>query len=96
MQRTGLRNEAFALLEDILDVLAGECLAGDGVINGAGDFVCPVDVGKSDDLIDVDAFVEAASTKLLVVVFGLRARSSGDAWRQGRARGRGRGARRTL
>ena len=73
VQRAGARGVSLALLEDVLDVLAGERLAGDGVIDGAGDFVGPVDVGEGDDLVDMDAGVEAAGAQLLVVVLCLRA-----------------------
>ena len=73
MQGAGLERGPFALLEDVLDVLAGERLADDGVINGAGDLVGAVDIGDGDDLVDVRTGVEAAFFELLVVVFGLRA-----------------------
>jgi hypothetical protein len=36
---------AFALLEDVFDVLAGERLAGDGVFKGEGDFFGAVNIG---------------------------------------------------
>ena len=72
MQRAGLRGVAFALLEDVIDVLTGVRLTRDGVFNGAGDFVGAVNVGKGHDLVDVAACVETASGELLVVMFGVR------------------------
>ena len=60
VQRAGLRGVAFALLEDVFNVFAGERLAGDGVIHGEGDFFAAVDVGQGDDLVDMDAGLEAA------------------------------------
>ena len=55
MQGAGLRGVAFALLEDVFDVLAGEGLALDGVVNGEGELFRAVDVGERDDFVDVDA-----------------------------------------
>ena len=45
VQGAGLRGVAFALLEDVFDVFAGERLAGDGVIHGESDFFGAVNVG---------------------------------------------------
>ena len=45
MEGAGTWGVAFALLEDVFDIFAGERLAGDGVIHGEGDFVRAVDVG---------------------------------------------------
>ena len=73
VQGAGLRAVAFALLEDVLDVLAGERLARDGVVHGEGDFFRAVDVGEGDDAVDMGAGLEAAGDELLIVVFGLRA-----------------------
>ena len=72
MQGAGLRGVAFTLLEDVFDVFAGERLACDGVLHGKADFIGAVDVGQGDDLVDVDADLEAAGCELLVIVFGLR------------------------
>ena len=59
-----------ALLEDVFDVLTGVGVAGDGVVEGEGDFVRAVDVSEGDDFVDVDAGVEASGAELVVVGFG--------------------------
>ena len=68
---SGRRAEAGALMEDIFDVLAGEGLAFDGVLEGEGDLFRAMDVGEGDDLVDVHAGLEIAGAELLVVVLGL-------------------------
>ena len=70
MQGTGLRGEPLALFEDVGDVFAGEGLAVEGILDGAGEVVLAVDVGEGDDFVDVDAGVETALGELVVVVFG--------------------------
>ena len=69
MQGTGLRSEA--LLEDVFDILTGKGLTLDGIVDGAGDFFGSINVGKRNDLTDVNTFAQAADTELLVLVFGL-------------------------
>lgn len=71
VQGTRLRGEGFALDEDVFDVLAGEGLACDGVLDGPGHFVRSIDVGQSDDFVDLSAGIERAGGELPVVVFGV-------------------------
>jgi hypothetical protein len=73
MQGSGLRGEPLMLFEDVGDIFAGEGLAIEGVLNGAGEVVLTVDVGESDDFVDVGARVKAALGELMVVLFGARA-----------------------
>jgi hypothetical protein len=72
MKGSGLWGEALALFEDIGDVFAGEGLAVEGILDGAGEVVRTVNVGQSDDFVDVGAGVKAALGEL-VVIAGTRA-----------------------
>lgn len=48
----------------------GEGLAVEGVLDSVGEVVLNVDVGQSDDFVDVGVAVKAALGRLVVVVFG--------------------------
>jgi hypothetical protein len=61
MKGPGLRGEPLALFEDVGDVFAGEGLAVEGILDGAGEVVLVVDVGQSDDFVNVGAGVKAKS-----------------------------------
>lgn len=73
VERSGRQGVALVLLEDVFDVLAGEGVSLGGVADGAGDRLAAVDVGQGDDMVDVEAWLEAAGAELAVVGFGLGA-----------------------
>ena len=43
----------FTLLEDVGDVVAGEGMIDERILDGAGDLLCAVDIGQGDDLAQV-------------------------------------------
>ncbi len=71
MEGAGFRQDALTLFEDVGDVLATERLELQGILDGPGGLVRPVDLGQGDDLPDVMQDVEPPIGQTLVERFGL-------------------------
>ena len=71
MQGPGFGQDALALFEQVGDVLAAEGLELQGILDGPGGGLRPVDLGQSDDLANVMQDVEAPLGEALVEPFSL-------------------------
>jgi hypothetical protein len=71
VQRSGFRQDALPLFEQVGDVLATEGLELQGVLDGPRGLVCPVDLGEGDDLANVVQDVEPPFSQALVEPLGL-------------------------
>ena len=63
VQRTGFDRRTLALGQEVGDVLGAEGVIGQGILQGAGDFVRSVALGQGDDLLDVMLWVDALSER---------------------------------
>jgi len=71
VQRPGFREDALPLFEQVGDVLPAEGLELQGILDGPGGGVRPVDLGQGDDLANVMQDVEPPLSETLVESLGL-------------------------
>src|SRR4030042_5065270 len=71
VQRPGFREDALPLFEQVGDVLPAEGLELQGILDGPGGGVRPVDLGQGDDLANVVQDVEPPVGETLVKHFSL-------------------------